>query len=221
VYVTYDKVIEARNKQKGRIPHPTQGGSNRSLWPDRLNLKILGKDAAADPMGAEFDYAAEFETLDLAAVQRDIERILTTSQDWWPADFGHYGPLMIRMAWHAAGSYRMQDGRGGPGAGMLRFAPLNSWPDNRGLDRARRLLWPAKKKYGRKLSWADLTIFAGNVAGGRRRGARVPGPVGRQAMCGDHRWISPSGCWPSSPTGARCPVRTARIRSRWPGTATS
>ncbi len=164
MYVTYDKVIEARNKQKGRIPHPTQGGSNRSYWPNRLNLKILGTYAAADPMGAGFDYAAEFETLDLAAVQRDIERILTTSQDWWPADFGHYGPLMIRMAWHAAGSYRIQDGRGGPGAGLLRFAPLNSWPDNRGLDKARRLLWPVKKKYGRKLSWADLTIFAGNVA---------------------------------------------------------
>ena len=115
-------------------------------------------------MGAGFDYAAEFETLDLAAVRRDIERILTTSQDWWPADFGHYGPLMIRMAWHAAGAYRVQDGRGGAGAGMLRFAPQNSWPDNRGLDKARRLLWPVKKKYGRKLSWADLMIFAGNVA---------------------------------------------------------
>jgi catalase-peroxidase len=165
VYVTYDKTIEARNKQKGSIPHPTQGGSNRSWWPRRLNLKVLAKNAAVvDPLGEEFDYAAEFETLDLADVRRDIERILTTSQDWWPADHGHYGPLMIRMTWHAAGAYRIQDGRGGACAGMLRFAPLNSWPDNRSLDKARRLLWPVKKKHGRKLSWADLMIFAGNVA---------------------------------------------------------
>ncbi|MDT7575296.1 MAG: catalase-peroxidase [Pseudonocardiales bacterium] len=164
MFVTYDQVINARNNRRSSIRHPTQGGSNRSWWPDRLNLKILAKNAAADPMGAGFDYAGEFETLDLAAVQRDIERMLTTSQDWWPADFGHYGPLMIRMAWHAAGAYRIQDGRGGPRTGMLRFAPLNSWPDNRSLDKAHRLLWPVKKKYGRKLSWADLTIFAGNVA---------------------------------------------------------
>ncbi len=163
MYVPYDTVLEARNKKRGRIPHPTQGGSNRSWWPDRLDLRILAK-SAVDPMGAGFDYAAEFETLDLAAVRCDIERVLTTSQDWWPADFGHYGPLMIRMAWHAAGAYRVQDGRGGARAGMLRFAPQNSWPDNRGLDKARRLLWPVKKKYGRKLSWADLMIFAGNVA---------------------------------------------------------
>ena len=115
-------------------------------------------------MGAEFDYAAEFETARPGAVARDLEEILTTSQDWWPADFGHYGPLMIRMAWHGAGTYRIQDGRGGPAAGMLRFAPLNSWPDNRGLDKARRLLWPVKKKYGRKISWADLMVFAGTRA---------------------------------------------------------
>ncbi len=165
MYVSYDLVLEERNKKNDRIPHPTQGGSNRSWWPNLLNLKILARNGvAADPMGEEFDYAAEFENLDLAAVRRDIEKVLTTSQDWWPADFGHYGPLMIRMAWHAAGAYRIQDGRGGARAGMLRFAPLSSWPDNRGLDKARRLLWPVKKKYGRTISWADLMIFAGNVA---------------------------------------------------------
>ena len=162
---TYDVVIRARDRTIGAIPHPTRGGSNRSWWPDRLDLRILAKNSArADPMGREFDYAAEFEALDLHAVRRDIEQLLTTSQDWWPADHGHYGPLMIRMAWHAAGAYRIRDGRGGARAGMLRFAPQNSWPDNRGLDKARRLLWPVKKKYGRAISWADLMIFAGTVA---------------------------------------------------------
>ncbi|GFJ90277.1 hypothetical protein Prum_039190 [Phytohabitans rumicis] len=149
----------------GRAPHPTQGGGNRGWWPNQLNLKILAKNpAVADPMGGDFDYAAEFNTLDLAAVKRDIGEVLTTSQDWWPADFGHYGPFMIRMAWHSAGTYRINDGRGGAGAGMQRFAPLNSWPDNANLDKARRLLWPVKKKYGKKISWADLMILTGNVA---------------------------------------------------------
>ncbi|MFE0808640.1 catalase/peroxidase HPI [Streptomyces sp. NPDC058848] len=149
----------------GRAPHPTQGGGNRQWWPERLNLKILAKNpAVANPLGEEFDYAAAFQALDLQAVKRDIAEVLTTSQDWWPADFGNYGPLMIRMAWHSAGTYRISDGRGGAGAGQQRFAPLNSWPDNGNLDKARRLLWPVKKKYGQSISWADLLILTGNVA---------------------------------------------------------
>jgi catalase-peroxidase len=148
----------------GRV-HPTAGDANQDWWPNRLNLKILAKNpVVANPMGADFDYAEEFKTLDLAAVKRDIAEVLTDSKDWWPADFGNYGPLMIRMAWHLAGTYRIHDGRGGAGGGQQRFAPINSWPDNVSLDKARRLLWPVKKKYGRKISWGDLMVLTGNVA---------------------------------------------------------
>jgi catalase-peroxidase len=144
---------------------PTKGDANNQWWPNRLNLKILAKNpAVANPLGDEFNYADAFKTLDLAAVKRDIAAVLTDSKDWWPADFGHYGPLMIRMAWHLAGTYRISDGRGGAGAGQQRFAPLNSWPDNVSLDKARRLLWPVKKKYGQKISWGDLMVLTGNVA---------------------------------------------------------
>ena len=154
------------NEHKCPISGRAHGGrSNQDWWPNQLNLAVLHQNPPArDPMGEDFNYAEEFATLDLQAVKKDIETVMTTSQEWWPADFGHYGPLFIRMAWHSAGTYRIHDGRGGAGSGEQRFAPLNSWPDNANLDKARRLLWPIKRKYGRKISWADLMVFAGNCA---------------------------------------------------------
>ena len=168
---------------------PRTPRTNQEWWPEQLDLTALDQhDRRPNPYGDGFDYRAEFATLDLDAVKRDITAVMTTSQPWWPADWGHYGGLFIRMAWHAAGTYRIADGRGGAGSGQQRFAPLNSWPDNASLDKARRLLWPVKQKYGRKLSWADLLVLTGNVAledmglptfgfGGGREDVYAPEPV--------------------------------------------
>ncbi len=162
-----DKVQDKNKSTESKCPfhHGASAPTNRDWWPNQVDLQVLHQHSnLSDPMGEEFDYAKEFKTLDLKAVIKDLHALMTDSQDWWPADFGHYGGLFIRMAWHSAGTYRIGDGRGGAGAGQQRFAPLNSWPDNVNLDKARRLLWPIKQKYGRKISWADLMILAGNVA---------------------------------------------------------
>ncbi|MEX0790007.1 MAG: peroxidase family protein, partial [Actinomycetota bacterium] len=148
-------------------PEPKAGRprTNQDWWPNQLNLQVLHQHSPrSNPLGEDFNYAEEFKSLDIEALKQDVFDVMTTSQDWWPADYGHYGPLFIRLSWHAAGTYRTADGRGGAGSGDQRFAPLNSWPDNGNLDKARRLLWPVKQKYGRKVSWADLLVFAGNCA---------------------------------------------------------
>ncbi len=165
VHRTYDQTVKARRPATRRGLPVAESGNPQDGSTRTLDLTSLARPSrAANPLDKDFDYATEFLSLNLDDLARDVDEVLTTSQDWWPADFGHYGPLVLRMAWHSAGTYRVGDGRGGAGAGMQRFAPLNGWPDNRNLDKARRLLWPVKKKYGNKISWADLMIFAGNRA---------------------------------------------------------
>src|SRR6201986_2763416 len=161
--------MDAKTDDNNAGKCPFTGGSrgrvNREWWPDALSIEMLHRNSKlSDPMDKDFDYAKEFKSLDLNAVIKDLHAVMTNSQEWWPADFGHYGPLFIRMAWHSAGTYRIGDGRGGAGGGAQRFAPLHSWPETVSLDKARRLLWPIKQKYGRKISWADLMILTGNVA---------------------------------------------------------
>jgi catalase-peroxidase len=226
-------------QSKCPVVHTPGGTSNRDWWPNQLDVSVLAANSPkSDPLGADFDYAEAFRSLDLAAVKRDIGEVMTTSQDWWPADFGHYGPLFIRMAWHSAGTYRISDGRGGAGGGQQRFAPLNSWPDNGNLDKARRLLWPVKKKYGNKLSWADLMVLAGNCAlesmgfetfgfGGGRADVWEPETVnwgseaewlGDARYSGDRQLEAPFGAVqmgliyvnPEGPNGTPDPVAAAR-----------
>ena len=218
------------------VVHTTTGGwRNRDWWPNELNLKVLHHHSSqSNPMGEEFNYADAFKTLDLDALRQDVMELMTASQDWWPADFGHYGPLFIRMAWHSAGTYRIDDGRGGGGAGAQRFAPLNSWPDNVSLDKARRLLWPIKQKYGRKISWADLMIFTGNCAlesmgfetfgfGGGREDIWEPEDVywgPEQTWLGDERYSGDRELAGSSRRGADGPdLREPGGAERQPGSA--
>ena len=198
--------------------HGASAPTNRDWWPNQVDLQVLHQHSAlSNPMGEEFDYAKEFKSLDLNAVIKDLHALMTDSQDWWPADFGHYGGLFIRMAWHSAGTYRIGDGRGGAGAGQQRFAPLNSWPDNVNLDKARRLLWPIKQKYGRKISWADLMILAGNVAL-ESMGFKTFGFGGGARMSGSPKnstGVPKARGWRTSATAATAIFKIRSARFRW------
>ena len=208
------------DKSAGKCPFTgSRGHANRDWWPDALNIEMLHRNSnLSDPMGKEFDYAKEFKSLDLNAVIKDLTALMTNSQEWWPADFGHYGGLMVRLAWHAAGTYRITDGRGGAGTGQQRFAPLNSWPDNANLDKARRLLWPIKQKYGKKISWADLLVLSGNVALEFDGLQDRSGSPAAAPMCGSRKSSTGAPRAPGSVTNATAASASSQSRSarcRW------
>src|SRR4030088_31158 len=207
-----DQGTNQSTESKCPFNHGASAPTNRDWWPNQVNLQVLHQHSTlSNPMGEEFDYAKEFKSLDLNAVIKDLHALMTDSEDWWPADFGRYGPLFIRMAWHSAGTYRIGDGRGGAGNGTQRFAPLNSWPDNVNLDKARRLLWPIKQKYGQKLSWADLMVLAGNVALDSMGFKTFGFAGGRRAVLGARRGRG----WGMNVIAANASFAIRSARCRW------